>query len=408
LLCVSPNIVTFKPAESGRAPVITPPVTNPELKRNRPTPKFGENSSGQSKEKLAVKLGIKGKVQSIFEANNAAHLKIDAAQAEKLRADPRVLNVEQDRVVMSAQSVQVNPGWGLDRMDQPNTALNNQYVFNANGTGQTIYVLDSGIDLNNPLVAAEFSGRASVIWDVNGQGGADCFGHGTKVASLAAGNTYGLAKGATIIAAKINTGCTNGGLISTSILAFDWLAVNAPRGTIVNWSNALAAQSLCQPAISVALENSIRSAVNAGIIVVVAVGNDGCNTANFSPTRIPESFVVGATDNSRLALGQDARASFSRFGTNVSAFAPGNFVATMNFNGQFASVQGTSYSAPYIAGLFAAACQRFAPFCSDPANTVNAIYDAARGLGTLNTVVDPGGAALPTGTTSRFIARQPW
>ena len=401
-------MVTSKPAEPGRVPVILPPVTDFQVKRSRPTPKFGEHSSGQSKDQLAAMLGIRGKVLSIFEANNAAHLQIDSAQAEKLRADPRVLNVEQDRVVVAAQTVQNNPGWGLDRMDQPNTALNNQYVFNSNGTGQTIYVLDSGLDLINPIVAAEFGNRASVIWDVNGQGGGDCYGHGTQVASIAAGATYGMAKGATVIAAKINSGCTSGGLVSTSVLAFDWLAVNAPRGTIVNWSNGLRGLTQCQPAISTTLENSIRSAVNAGIIVIVAAGNDGCNTADFSPTRIPEAFVVGATDNSRLAFGQDARASFSRFGTNLSTFAPGNFVAAMNFNGQVASVQGTSFSAPYVAGLFAAACQNFAPFCSNPANTVIDIYNAARGIGTLGTVVDPGGAALPTGTQSRFISRQPW
>ena len=403
-------IVTFKPAEPGRAPVIMPPVTDPEKRRNQPTPKFGEHSSGQSKEQLAATLGIKGKVLSIFDANNAAHLQIDATQADKLRADPRVLNVEQDRVVVSAQTVQINPGWGLDRMDQPGTVLNQQYAFNANGAGQIIYVLDSGLDLNNPTVAAEFGGRASVIYDVNGQGGADCHGHGTRVASIAAGATYGLAKGATVIAAKINTGCTRGSVTSTSVMAFNWLAnnANAPRGTIVNFSNGFQTEIRCQPVISASLENSIRAAVNAGILVIVAAGNDGCNTADFSPTRMPEAFVVGASDQSRFAFGQDARASFSRFGTNVSTFAPGSAVGAMNFNGQFISDSGTSFSAPYIAGLFAAACQRFAPFCSDPVNTAATIYNEARGLGALGNVVDPGGAPLPAGTPSRFISRQPW
>ena len=357
---------------------------------------------------MAATLGIRGKVLSIFEANNAAHFQIDAAQAEKLRADPRVLHVEQDRIVVAAQTVQTNPGWGLDRMDQPNTVLNNQYVFNANGAGQRIVVMDTGLDLTNPLVLAEFGDRAAFLWDANGQNGADCNGHGTQVASVAAGATFGLAKGATVFAVKIGIGCTLNSAIASSVFVFDWLAANAPRGTIVNWSNGLATPVRCEAAVSIAVENSIRNAFNAGIIVVVAAGNDGCDTANFSPTRIPEAFVVGATDNTRLIFGQDARTSFSRFGTNISAFAPGNAVAAMNFNGQAVGVNGTSFSAPYIAGLIAAACQAFAPGCSDPAGNVGNIYNAVRGAGAVGTVVDPGGAALPAGTPSRFIFRQPW
>jgi hypothetical protein len=41
-------------------------------------------------------------------------------------------------------------------MDRPNKALNSQYVYNASGAGQIIYILDSGLDLNNSMVAAEF------------------------------------------------------------------------------------------------------------------------------------------------------------------------------------------------------------------------------------------------------------
>ena len=142
--------------------------------------------------------------------------------------------------------------------------------------------------------------------------------------------------------------------------------------------------------------------------MIVAAGNDGCNTADFTPTRIPEVFVVGATDNTRLAVGQDARATFSRFGINISAFAPGGAVWAMNFNGNTVSVNGTSFSAPYIAGLAAVGCQAFAPFCSDPANNVTAVYNGLRSLGTMGTVVDAGGLALPAGTPSRFLSRQPW
>ena len=120
-------IVTFKPSKPGVSSVILPPVIDPKAIGKWPTRKLDQPSSGQNKEELAATLGIKGKVLAIFEANNAAHLQIDVAQAEKLRWDPRVLAIEQDRMVVSAQTaptVQNNPGWGLDRMDQPTTVLN--------------------------------------------------------------------------------------------------------------------------------------------------------------------------------------------------------------------------------------------------------------------------------------------
>ncbi len=41
------------------------------------------------------------------------------------------------------------------------------YVYTNTGAGREIYILDSGLDLSNPTVAAQFGGRASVIWDVN-------------------------------------------------------------------------------------------------------------------------------------------------------------------------------------------------------------------------------------------------
>jgi hypothetical protein len=232
------------------------------------------------------------------------------------------------------------------------------------------------------------------------------------VASAAAGNTRGVAKGANVIAAKITTGCTGSSDTGTWALAFNWLAVNAPRGTIVNLSSGISiAGGGCGVAVDQAVEDAIRAAYNAGIITVVAAGNDGCDTANYTPTRIPEAFVVGATDRSRLPFSQDARASWapgvaSRFGTNVSTYAPGTNVDLINFDGSGWINSGTSFSAPYLAGVFAAACQVAAPFCDTMANA-GAAYDALRNIGTLGTVVNSDGTALPAGV-SRFISRSPW
>ncbi|MBE0546418.1 MAG: S8 family serine peptidase [Rubrivivax sp.] len=400
-------IVTFKPSTAAARSPIMPALPREQLRTRAPAP-FGEHTTGQSKDGLAIDLDIRGQVASIFDAINAAHLRIDAAEAERLRKDPRVLRVEQNMWGRTSQTVQVAPGWALDRLDQPLPPLNNQYIYNANGDGQTIYILDSGLDLGNAAVAAEFGGRATVFWDVNGLGGLDCLGHGTQVASAAAGTTRGLAKGATLIIAKITTDCTGNSNTATWTLAFNWLAANAPRGTIANLSSELRyVNGACAPAAVVqGVEDAIRAAHNAGIIVVVSAGNDGCDTANFTPARIPEAFVVGATDFSRFAFQQDARTTFSRFGTNISAFAPGQQVPTITFNGQAANSDGTSFSAPFMSGMFAVGCQVVAPACTT--EPVANLYAQLRGIGVLGSVVNPGGGPLPAGTTSRFIPRAVW
>lgn len=263
-------------------------------------------------------------------------------------------------------------------------------------------------------MAAEFGGRASVLWDWNGGNGADFIGHGTMVASAAAGSTKGVAKGATVVVGKIANNATNAPnapnapSIDAIITALDWLAANAPRGSIVNISAGYETSNPVNcntPLIYTPWENAIKNAHNAGIIVVVSAGNDGCDTANYTPTRIAEAFVVGATNNALISSGKDAKASFSRTGFNISAFAPGQAVNLINQSGVPVSVNGTSFSAPYIAGVFAIACQAAGTLC-DTAPTAASSYTALRNTGTIGTVTNTNGTAL-TGATSRFI-RQQW
>lgn len=207
-------VVMFKPTGGGNVSPIVPLVPA-EKGQPLPVPPFGEHGTGQNKAELARSLNINGTVAKIFTSINAAHLRIDAAEAERLSRDPRVSRVDQDSIEQSMQTTQGTPGWALDRLDQATAPLNNAYTYSANGAGQTVYVLDSGLALNHPNVAAEFGSRATIFWDVNYENkpidsmwGQDCSGesHGTGVASALGGNTHGVAKGATLVIVKINVG----------------------------------------------------------------------------------------------------------------------------------------------------------------------------------------------------------
>jgi len=407
-------IVTFK-KDAGL--IQAPNETN---RRKGPVP-FGEHSTVQSKTELASTLGTTGEVAAIFETINAVHMKMDAKEAERLSRDDRVLRVRQDTMT-TTQTTQVVPNWGLDRLDSPTPDLSGTYNYVNTGAGQTIYILDSGLALSNANVAAEFGGRASIIWDVNGSNGNDCLGHGTLVASVAGGNVWGIAKGATLAIAKVTIGCTGNALTSTHITAFNWLAASAsngtiPKGTIANWSHGYSTGNCNIPWTNPdeeELKTAIRAAHNAGVIVVVAAGNDGCNTADYPPTNIPEVFVVGGTSDVKLYLPSgryDARYSVppysSRTGSNVSAFAPAQNIRAMDNNGLTPGLNhGTSLAAPYIAGIFAVACQAAgAGYCATR-GAAN-LYADLRNTGTLGTVKNEDGTPLANGSTSRFI-RQQW
>lgn len=187
----------------------------------------------------------------------------------------------------------------------------------------------------------------------------DCSGHGTEVASVAAGRLSGVAKGANILALKILS-CSGQGRNSDLIAALDWIATNYKAPGVINLS-------LGGPS-SVTLDMAVESVISRGIPVVVAAGNDGTDACECSPARLSLSMTVGASTQS------DERAEFSNFGKCVNIFAPGHMiqVARVGISSpnmiaggellaknhlpkveEFAISSGTSLAAPAVAGVAA-------------------------------------------------------
>ena len=108
--------------------------------------------------------------------------------------------------------------------------------------------------------------------DVNtgsNQQGMDCHGHGTHVAALAAGKTYGVAKGATVYSMRVLK-CNGQGSFVNVLLGINHVIgqqiANRDRRIIIS-------MSLRGP-FSQAVDDAVRDATNEGILVVVAAGND--------------------------------------------------------------------------------------------------------------------------------------
>lgn len=164
------------------------------------------------------------------------HYELSDQEAEILRNDPRVYSVEipldqRDDVVLVKRTVQQSNftktssssgsfvNWGLKRVNSSNniygtgTTTTNNYDFMLDGTGVDVVIQDSGIEVNHPeFTDAEGNSRVQQInwYTASGISGSqssfhylDTDGHGTHVAGIVAGKTYGWAKNAKIYSLKV-------------------------------------------------------------------------------------------------------------------------------------------------------------------------------------------------------------
>ena len=164
--------------------------------------------------------------------------------------------------------------------------------------------------------------------------------HGTEVASLMVGRSArfgGAAPGATLYAADVYCGKPTGGAVDEIAAAFAWLVAEHVR--VIN-------VSLVGPA-NMLLQQVVARAVAQGLLIVAAVGNDGPAAPPLYPAAYPGVVGVTAVDSRRRVIFEAER------GPQVMFAAPGADIAAAEASGGFATVRGTSFAAPLVAGLLA-------------------------------------------------------
>lgn len=312
-------------------------------------------------------------------------VRMSDAEARALSQDPAVASVAQDGYV-HALATQWPATWGLDRVDQRDLPLDGAFTYASDGARTTVYVIDSGIRTDHE----DFEGRAYVGADFVGDGrnGQDCAGHGTRVASVVGGRTWGVAKNVTLVSVRV-LGCNGTGTTLNVIAGIDWVTAHHESPAVANVS--IGAPS--NPAENAAVANSIAS----GVTYVVAAGNDGDDACNHSPASAAGVITVGATDAS------DRRASFSDVGPCVALFAPGVGItaASNGTNTATETRQGTSYSSPHVAGIAAAFLN------SNPSATPAQVRAALIGNASNGRVTDPGPGSPNALAFSGFIGAPP-
>jgi membrane-anchored mycosin MYCP len=207
------------------------------------------------------------------------------------------------------------------------------------GEGVTVALVDSGVDTRHPQV------RVARSVDLTGTGPLDCVGHGTAVAGIIAGADMkeipfaGVAPRARLISIK-QTNTENG---DVALLAEGIKRAADLGAQVINVS----IQTSDQPD----LKNAVDYALANDAVIVAAAGNvrkgDGTPAPAY-PAAYPGVLSVGSA-------GPDGkRTDFSNATTPVSVLAPGvEITSTWPGAAYRQDLEGTSYAAPYVAGVAA-------------------------------------------------------
>jgi type VII secretion-associated serine protease mycosin len=234
----------------------------------------------------------------------------------------------------------------------------------ATGKGIRVAVVDSGVDAGHPQLSGHVSaGRDFLHGDPDAR--QDCVGHGTAVASIIGAQPVtetgfqGLAPDVTIVPVRISEqeevdGKAVGerGSPADFADAIDW-AVDVGKVQVINLSVVMTDDN---DRVSAA----VKRAHDRGVVVVAAVGNHATD-GNPTPFPAADDGVIGVGAVSTAGV----RADFSQHGDYVDLVAFGQPVTAAARGSGHDTVQGTSFSTPFVSATAALILQRFGRLSPD-------------------------------------------
>ena len=299
-------------------------------------------------------------------SNNYIAAEVTKSELEQLKSNPNVKGVYYDDIVKvsldaSANKIGAKSVWPY--------YINNK---NITGAGQTVCVIDTGINYTHPALGgcfgdgckvvdgydfttcSEFNATSCVTSKSRSSNVLDDQGHGSHIAGIVASSdaTYkGIAPNASLMAIK-SLNSQGLGWTSDVIAGLNWCTGNATTYTISSAVMSLSTTTLYSTACDAnsSLTTPIDDAVAAGILVAVAAGNDYDDTSIGSPACVTSATSVGATDDN------DARADYSNIAAILDLFAPGSSIKSVDYDSSpsaFTEKSGTSMAAPHVAAVAA-------------------------------------------------------
>ncbi len=335
-------------------------------------------------------------------------------QVRALTQMPGVLRVEEVAPVVAFMET-ARRDFGIDRVWQTPAEGGLGYT----GSGIAICIVDTGIFAGHEQFVDPINGTSKVVGFKDFVGisltAYDDNGHGTHVASIAAGDGAGIedfatayrgvAPGAQLYAAKVLD--ANGSGSSDDVIAgIDWCADDLGAGPgvrVINLSLGIAGSSDGTDLVS----QAVNAAVGKGKVVVVAAGNGGAAPKTIgSPGAAALAITVGAAaewSHSTLLDGESDGiyvAPFSSRGPTADGrvkpdiAAPGHSIIAGYIdpsgtgfygctNDCYASLSGTSMATPFTAGTVALMLEAASPFMLTPADIRAILAATAQDRGAL-------------------------
>jgi serine protease AprX len=301
--------------------------------------------------------GTVGRHLGIIDAFTAS---VPGDRLDSLRATPGVSDVTEDAgLELSSKEVedQVAQAGSLYTIANQVTGASAMWDAGYTGQGIDVAVIDSGVV---PVKGLDDPGKVvygpDLTLETNGSAKQkDTYGHGTHMSGIIAGrdpeakgnkksgdasNFVGMAPDARIVSVKVADakGQTD---VSQAIAAIDWVVQNRNKnGLNIRVLNMSFGTDGVQDYVLDPLAFAAEQAWHKGIVVVVAVGNEGFGTGKVNnPAYDPYLIAVGSnTANGTATTADDVVSSFSNDGDgtrNPDVVAPGDQVVSLRSSGSY-------------------------------------------------------------------------
>ena len=271
---------------------------------------------------------------------NAVTMNVSRSEVSEIALLPGVRHVYEDKRVTASE---------VPTTSKPGRMLRQSSSSIGTGKGVKVGVIDSGIDYMHEALGGGFGPGFKVVggYDFvnNDSDPQDDNGHGTHVAGIISGNSptlKSLAPDAILFAYKVLDASGSG---STSAVV---AAIEQAIEDSVEVLNISLGSTAGDP--DDILSRAVDAAVEKGILVVTAAGNDGEYNTISSPGTAREAITVGSVGpNNSVSAFSSKGPSNRNYGIKPDLVGPGESIISAKMGGGYLAMSGTSTAAPAIA-----------------------------------------------------------